>query len=214
MKKGMVYAIHVPVHRPGPYVVRAALRDPATEGSGSAEQYVEVPDIESGHLALSGIVFQGVVPNVAGQAKPDLVRAGDPGVDLLLTGSCEPCLPSAEADVTNRPARRIFERGTMVLYAYEIMNAAVNTKTEASGPLELEVQTRLFHDGEQVRADKTTPANAGAASDPRRLRVEGRMTLDRDMKPGEYVLQVIVTDKLAKSKFSTVTQSMDFEIEP
>ena len=40
------------------------------------------------------------------------------------------------------------------------------------------------------------------------------MTLDRDMTPGEYVLQVIVIDKLAKSKFSTVTQSMDFEIEP
>ena len=34
------------------------------------------------------------------------------------------------------------------------------------------------------------------------------------MTPGEYVLQVIVTDKLAKSKFKTVTQSMDFEIEP
>ena len=58
MKTGMVYGLNVPVARPGPYLVRAALRDPATEGSGSAEQFVEVPDIESGHLALSGIVVQ------------------------------------------------------------------------------------------------------------------------------------------------------------
>jgi len=55
-----------------------------------------------------------------------------------------------------------------------------------------------------------TPAGA----DTQRLRAEGRMTLDRGMTPGEYLLQVIVTDKLAKSKFSTVTQSVDFEIEP
>ena len=42
----------------------------------------------------------------------------------------------------------------------------------------------------------------------------GRMSLGRDMTPGQYVLQVIVTDKLVRSKFNTVTQSMDFEIEP
>ncbi len=214
MKKGMVYGIHIAVHRPGPYVVRAALRDPATEGSGSAEQYVEVPDIESGHLALSGIVFQGVVPNVATQAKPDPVRTGDPDIDLLLTGSCGGCVLAPEEEVTDRAARRIFQRGTLLLYAYDIMNPVVNAKTGASQHPELEVETRLFHDGAEVRDDKTMMTNAGAASDPQRLRVEGRMTLDRGMTPGEYVLQVIVTDKLAKSKFSTVAQSMDFEIEP
>jgi hypothetical protein len=30
--------------------------------------------------------------------------------------------------------------------------------------------------------------------------------------PGDYVLQVIVTDKLAKDKYRTAVQSMDFEI--
>lgn len=33
------------------------------------------------------------------------------------------------------------------------------------------------------------------------------------MTPGEYVLQVIVTDKLAKGKFSAATQPLAFEIE-
>ena len=58
LKKGMVYHIHVPVNRPGPYVPRAAVRDAGTEASGSADQFVEVPDVESGRLALSGIVLQ------------------------------------------------------------------------------------------------------------------------------------------------------------
>jgi VWFA-related protein len=201
MKRGMVYGIHIPVHRPGPYVVRAALRDPATEGSGSAEQYVEVLDIETGHLALSGIVFQGPGKGASTQASADVPQAPVQS-------------PAPGEDVTGGAARRTFQRGTVLFYAYEIMNAMVNTKSGASQHPELEVQTRLFHDGAQVRADKATLDTAGAASDPQRLRVEGRMTLDRDMTPGEYVLQVIVTDKLAKSKFSTVTQSMDFEIEP
>jgi hypothetical protein len=34
------------------------------------------------------------------------------------------------------------------------------------------------------------------------------------MKPGDYVLQVIVTDKMAKEKNQVATQSMDFEVQP
>ncbi|MGO9261766.1 MAG: VWA domain-containing protein [Bryobacteraceae bacterium] len=196
LKKGMVYGIHVPVTKPGPYLVRAAVRDPATEGSGSAQQYVEVPDVESGRLALSGIVLR----EAAAQAKADLPQG---------PGAAPSTSPGQ--DVTGGAARRSFRRGTLVTYGYEILNA----KTGATQQPELEVQTRMFHDGAQVvAAEKTTLASAQAASDPQRLRAGGRMTLGRDMKPGEYVLQVIVTDKLAKSKFGTVTQSMDFEIEP
>jgi hypothetical protein len=57
-------------------------------------------------------------------------------------------------------------------------------------------------------------ADAADASDPQRLTAVGRMSLGREMTPGDYVLQVIVTDKLARSKFNRVSQSMDFEIEP
>jgi hypothetical protein len=54
----------------------------------------------------------------------------------------------------------------------------------------------------------------GGAPDPQRLPASGRLSLGRDMAPGEYVLQVIVTDKLAKGKGNIATQSTDFEIEP
>jgi VWFA-related protein len=192
MKQGMVYGIHFPVNRAGPYLVRAAVRDAATEGSGSADQYVEVPDIESGHLALSGIVFHEPAAQSA-PANADLPQGPAPG-----------------EDVTGGAARRSFRRGTVLVYDYEIINA----KTGASQHPELELQTRLFHDGEQVPAFRTVPATAGGASDAARLTAGGRLSLSRDMTPGEYVLQVIVTDKLAKNKFKTATQSMDFEIEP
>jgi len=189
LKKGMVYGIHVPVTRPGPYVVRVAVRDAATESTGSADQYVEVPDVESGRLALSGIALQ----EEAAQASADLPQGPAPG-----------------EDATRGAARRIFRRGAVLVYGYEIINASAGAGQHS----DLEVQARLFRDGEQVLAGKPTPATAGGASDPRRLTAVGRMSLGRDMTPGEYVLQVIVTDKLAKSKFNTATQSTDFEIEP
>ena len=189
LQKGMVYGIHVPVARPGPYQVRAALRDAATEGSGSAQQYVEVPDVDSGRLALSGIVLQ----EAAAQANTGLPMGGVPGVDL-----------------TGGTARRSFRRGADLVYGYEIINA----KTDAGQQPQLEAQARLFHDGEPVLAGKTMVAIAEGASDPRRPTASDRLPLGRDMAPGEYVLQVIVTDKLAKGKFNTATQSVDFEIEP
>jgi hypothetical protein len=40
------------------------------------------------------------------------------------------------------------------------------------------------------------------------------MTLGRNLAVGKYVLQLAVTDKLAPSKFKTVSQSVDFDIEP
>ena len=44
------------------------------------------------------------------------------------------------------------------------------------------------------------------------LMAGGRMQLGTNMEPGEYVFQVIVTDKLAKEKYNAATQWLDFEI--
>ena len=95
-------------------------------------------------------------------------------------------------------------------YGYEIINA----KSGAGQHPDLEVQTRVFRDGEQVLAGKPTPVTGAGAPDPQRLTAGGRLSLGRDMTPGQYVLQVIVTAKAAKSKFNMVTQSTEFEIEP
>jgi hypothetical protein len=191
LQKGMVYGIHVPIDKPGPYLMRAALRDPATESLGAAEQFIEVPDVANGHLALSGIVLQEAAA-MAADAK-----------------AAPPTGPAPREDFTGGAARRRFRRGETVVYSYEIINA----KAGAGQHLELEVQTRLFREGEQVLADQSTPST-GNVSDPQRLSAGGRMTLGRNLAVGKYVLQLAVTDKLAPSKFKTVSQSVDFDIEP
>jgi hypothetical protein len=46
----------------------------------------------------------------------------------------------------------------------------------------------------------------------KRLTAGGALQLGTEMPPGEYILQVIVTDLLAKEKNRTATQWIDFEI--
>jgi len=192
LKKGMVYAIHFPVSRPGPYVIRAALRDPATDGVGSTDAYVDVPDVANGHLALSGIVLEESAAETPGVASPLRSEA-----------------PHPEEDLAAGAARRTFSRGASLVYDYEILNA----RTGDNQHPELEVETRLFHEGERIHSERTT-LTPSKTLDPLRFIASGHWSISREMAPGEYVLQVIVTDKLARAKFSAATQFVNFEIEP
>ena len=192
LKNGMVYSVHVPVKKPGAYQVRVVLRDAGSELLGSASQFIEVPDIEKGHLALSGIVLRNEQPQAAAPAGPD-----------------HPEGHQVEADPQGTPAVRIFRQGTAITYGYQILNAQADTANKA----ELDVQTRLFRDGEEVYTGKPTPLPMQGQEDPRRLIGGGRMQLGSKITPGDYVLQVIVTDKLAKEKYRVATQAMDFEIQ-
>lgn len=54
--------IDVSVSHPGAYQVRVATHDAASGRTGTAYQFLQVPDLASEHLALSGIALQGSGP--------------------------------------------------------------------------------------------------------------------------------------------------------
>ena len=152
LKNGMVYSVHVPVKKPGAYQVRVVLRDAGSELLGSASQFIEVPDIEKGHLALSGIVLRNEQPQAVAPA-----------------GADHPEGHQVEADPQGTPAVRIFKQGTAITYGYQILNA----QADAANKPELDVQTRLFRDGEEVYTGKPTPLpvqRAGGSQAPDRRR--------------------------------------------
>jgi VWFA-related protein len=62
LRKGLVYSVPLPVKRAGAYQLRIALRDDTSQKVGSAMQFVEVPDVKNGRLALSGIVISADPP--------------------------------------------------------------------------------------------------------------------------------------------------------
>ena len=52
---GLLYNLVVPAKKPGAYQLRIAVRDTASERTGSASQYVEVPDVKKGQLVSSDL---------------------------------------------------------------------------------------------------------------------------------------------------------------
>ena len=55
MKNGLVQVVDIPVKRPGPYQLRAAMMDNATKKAGSSAQFIFVPDLKNKQLAMSDV---------------------------------------------------------------------------------------------------------------------------------------------------------------
>lgn len=204
LQNGLVYTMAVPVKKPGAYQLRAALRDTASERVGSASQFIEVPDIGKNRLTISGIIIQGVDPattrNGATQPAQDEASAGP------TNGASKTQDLTDTADPQASPAMRRFRRGMVMQYGYIIYNAKL-----APAP-QLTTQMRLFRDGKPIFTGKIAPLSTTGQTDLKRITGGGFLQLGTDMTPGEYVLQVVVTDALAKDKHRTATQWMDFEI--
>jgi hypothetical protein len=204
LKNGLVYFMNLPVKKAGAYQLRIAVRDAATERLGSASQFIEVPDLGKKRITLSGLVVNGYEPKAvqagtANAASVDARRAVQ-GAE----GAQDDVEPQASAAV------RRFRYGMIMHYAYVIYNAQLDKATRRP---QLDTQLRLFRDGKLVFSGKVQSLDFNNQSDPARLVAGGGLRLGTDMPPGEYILQVVVTDLLAKDqKRRIATQWIDFEI--
>ena len=58
LSEGLVNIYTFPVKKPGAYQLRLAIRDTATDKVGSANQFIEIPDLKKDRLALSSVVLE------------------------------------------------------------------------------------------------------------------------------------------------------------
>jgi hypothetical protein len=201
---GLRYTLKVPIKSPGAYQLRVAVLDEATEQVGSANELIEVPDFASGRLALSGIVFSGKVAAAASQNK-----------EASQTQAASDVQPAGGASVANDveleadPSVRRIRPGMELHYDFHIYNAQIDP---ANGRTRLQTQVRLFRDGQPAYEGKIAPFDTTQQEDLKRLVAGGQIKLNRNAAPGEYVLQVIVTDLLADEKHRVATQWIDLEI--
>ncbi len=196
LKQGFLYTIVVPVKKPGAYQLRVAVRDDASERVGSANQFIEVPDVSKNRLALSGIVASASDPSELNKPRANQASASD-------EGAVEAANPQAS------PSVRKFLGGMLLDYVFIIYNAQLDHATTRP---QLESQVIMLRDGKPVFTGKMLPIDSSQLADMKRVVSGGRLQLGANMEPGEYVLQVIVVDKLAKEKYNTTTQWIDFEI--
>ena len=106
---GVIYSMVVPVKRPGGLQVRFAVRDHASGALGAAGEFVEIPELKKGTLALSGVVL--------GEESQSALTPDD---------------ETAAAARISSPALRVFAPGARLVYTYEIYNAAAPVDTRVT----------------------------------------------------------------------------------
>jgi hypothetical protein len=114
----------------------------------------------------------------------------------------------AEGSEELDPAR-IFKSGANLQFVYDVFQPVVSENKQ----VKLEVRTRLYARGHAVFVgapmEVTYPAGGPAAH----RQVTGRLTLARDVAPGEYILEVTVVDKLAPADAPRkATRFIDFQL--
>lgn len=188
-RHGFTFNTVVPIKKPGAYQLRTALRDVPSNRIGSATQFVEVPDVEKDRLTTSGLLIRGMpLDRYLSQGGDDNEEDSDP--------------------MANTSVRQ-FRTGSAMIYALGIYNAKLDGTT---GKPNLTIQARLYRNGELVFTGKQVPFEPRGQTDPKRFGGGGAIQLGTEMKPGEYVLQIVVSDLLANEKHRVSTQWMDFEI--
>jgi len=184
LKHGFLYFVVLPIKKPGAYQLRTVLRDHDSQRLGAASQFVEIPDLKKDRLALSGLMLHAVnKPAVQTSRQAPEPEAGE--------------------------AVRQFRNGMLMRYGFVIYNARLDKSTRQP---QLQVQARLFRNGQAVFTGKVQNFALNNPPDLSRLAADGAISLGADLIPGEYILQVIVNDLLADEKHRTASQWLDFEI--
>ncbi|MDQ3801711.1 MAG: VWA domain-containing protein [Acidobacteriota bacterium] len=193
VREGFVYSFVFPIRTPGAYQMRVALRDQNTAKVGSANQFIEVPNLKKDRLTLSGIVLENLTP-----AQWQKLSGDD------TNPNAQPIFSNPQSDTSLRR----FRRGTVLSYGYEIYNLRLGGAQKPQAT----TQMRLFRDGRLLLEGRQNPLDATGQTNMQKIATGGAINLGNSLRAGDYVLQIIVTDNLAKGKHRTTTQFVQFEI--
>ncbi|MDH3492107.1 MAG: VWA domain-containing protein [Acidobacteriota bacterium] len=198
LDEGVVYAFNFPVKKAGAYQMRVAIRDHASNKVGSASQFLEVPKLKKNRITLSGLILDNVSYREWNESQVD------GGIRIRETESPESIGLVYSADT----ALRRFKAGTVLKYGFEVYNAA----SKSGGRPELEMRTRFYSNGKVTYEGKDNPITLAPGTNGRIIPIMGALNLGSKLTPGDYALQVIITDKLAKKNNRVASQFVYFEI--
>ena len=134
---------------------------------------------------------------------PDLTKKRMAASGIVL-GSADRFAGRDVKEIIEQAGTRSFDPNTDLNFAFVTYNAP-----SASN---LVMEAKLFRDGKVVYAAPEVPVNAGNQTEPGRLMVKGSVRLSPDLEAGNYYLQVVIADKIPKSKVRPVVQWIDFDV--
>lgn len=180
LDNGFAFSLNTIVKNPGTYQLRVVVRDAVNNNLGTAGQVVIIPNINSKDMSLSGITLADEL-----NLKAD-------------TSTQQPALLSL--------AKRKFKSGTTLQYNCHIYNPTIDSKTKTPN---LKIQTTIYRDSKKVLSNDFS-LETKTQENFQDLPIEGKILLKKDLSPGKYIFQFLVTDLANKKHFQT--QEIDFEI--
>jgi VWFA-related protein len=158
---------------PGRYEIRLAARDAGLSHLGGASQWVDIPDLEDGTLALSGLFLSTSTP-----------KGGGPGGD------------AAGEDLRDVQALRRFKAGDNLFFQVYVYNL----REHADGGSDAVLQAQLRQGEALVAASQPQPVKV-QRKDGTLLPQTNGMPLE-GLARGRYELRVVVMDKKANATIS------------
>ena len=173
-----IYNARVPL-APGLYQVRVASRDNRNGEVGSAQQWLQIPDLALHRLSLSSLLL-GVQSVEVKEAKDGPAPA-----------------PQVQFNVDHH-----FARSSHLGFMAFVYNAA-RAADGKSLPV-VSIQARILRMGQPILTTPVRPVTV-APDDLARIFCGGEIQLD-SVPPGQYILEVTVTDQIAKTSASQQTK--------
>jgi VWFA-related protein len=187
--RGPMYGFQAPV-KPGLYQIRVAVLDRKSKQMGSARQWVDVPDLSKGKLAMSSVLI--------GESYRAAEKASDgAGSGALLTGS------APEALATKR-----FESSSFLTFMTYVYNPKTGPSPEKGKP-DVVLQVQIFRDNQPVMTTALRKVSTEGVEDLSKLPYAAETSL-KGLPSGQYALKITAIDRIAKK---SVSQQANFSIE-
>ena len=195
-RHGIRFSMLLPVKKPGPYYIRVSIKDKESGKIGSAYQFLEIPDLKKRGLALSNIFMITSADDLAWMSS-DITKEVVNGVFF----------PMYQGEDVRSPALRTYEPGDSL----QILAMLYNTDAKAANRSEIEIQTILYKDGQELKRNEPVPVSL--VSDPDGFKIFQKFKLGQEMPPGDYVLQLAVNDKKnGKKEEGSAFQTLGFTV--
>ncbi len=186
LRNGLPMQARLYAPSPGNYQVVAAVRDLTSGKVGSIRTFVDVPNISTGQLNVSGV----------------MVSSGNPVSNFDMT-------PEGRAGKEPRPMLAPIRTGKELNYSYQVFNATLGEDKRAR----LDAAVKLYRNGLLIHDGELSPLIFATTAGIMRLTVSGKVHFKESMPSGEYSLQVIVKDKLVQdSEAAIATQHLNFTV--
>jgi VWFA-related protein len=169
--------------KPGLYQLRVAARDEDSHRGGSARSWIVIPNTASGQLHLSSVLLGARAPN-------PMSNVSDPAG-----------FASTDLRVSNRFFRDDFLR--FLVFTYNATTGSNGSKPD------LAIQIQIVRDGQPVVTTPLKKISVEQFDDTKRIPYAAEVAL-AGLRPGRYVLQISVVDRIAKT---SATQQTRFEVQ-